>query len=395
VIAAAPADPRAAVPAQLLRGITLASGGAPLAGPVDVTLDGDGVVLAVAPSAERRPLLLAPPAVDLHLDVLARRARPRADVDLPLATVLAGLDAEALAAGCATVCLAARFEEEPARGLSLQRAVDLCRTLPDAARGLGCAWRIHARIALDEPDAPDALAAVLAAGAPVAVISLVDHGGRYGRFASAAQRRDFYAEDWQLPPDEVEAVFARRARHRAGAERRREAVAWLAHAHGVALASHDDPDAAAVERARRLGATICEFPLGLPAAMAARRAGMAVVLGAPNAMRGRSTVPGNLTVADAARHGAADALCSDYLPAALPAAPLALAAAGVPLARALAMTTTAPARLLGAPTSPIAPAAPLTAVLLATDAPHPRALAQWRAGELIHLATTHHHGDRS
>ncbi|MFD1341693.1 alpha-D-ribose 1-methylphosphonate 5-triphosphate diphosphatase [Litorisediminicola beolgyonensis] len=82
-------------------------------------------------------------------------------------------------------------------------------------------------------------------------------------------------------------------------------------ARGVRLGSHDDrtdEDRAAM-RAR--GAHVAEFPETLDAARAARTAGDAVVMGAPNVMRAGSH-KGNVSAHEIIREGLCDALASDY-----------------------------------------------------------------------------------
>jgi alpha-D-ribose 1-methylphosphonate 5-triphosphate diphosphatase len=76
---------------------------------------------------------------------------------------------------------------------------------------------------------------------------------------------------------------------------------------------------------------------------------MTVVLGAPNALRGRSTSTGNVLAADAIAAGVCDVLCSDYLPSALHSATHALADRGVPLSAGVDLVSTNPAAVLGAP----------------------------------------------
>jgi len=141
-----------------------------------------------------------------------------------------------------------------------------------------------------------------------------------------------------------------------------------------------------VRSARALGATIAEFPLTLDAARTARSLGLRTVLGAPNAVRGRSTSPGNVTVAQAVADGSCDILCSDYLPSALLGAPFALAECqALALPAAVAMTTTAPAAVLGVASPPLAVGRPLDAVAVARGGAHLHAVARWREGRIVHI----------
>lgn len=63
----------------------------------------------------------------------------------------------------------------------------------------------------------------------------------------------------------------------------------------------------------KMGLKISEFPVTLAAALEARKLGLLVVMGAPNALRGSSHV-GNLSASEALQVGALGALATDYSP---------------------------------------------------------------------------------
>ena len=70
---------------------------------------------------------------------------------------------------------------------------------------------------------------------------------------------------------------------------------------------------------------------------------MAVLMGAPNVVRGRSH-SGNIAARDLAEHGLLDVLSSDYVPISLVHAPFVLhEELGMPLARAIRTVTDRPA----------------------------------------------------
>lgn len=348
-----------------------------------VLLDGDGVVTEIVPGEDTGSArYLVPAAVDLHLDNLTERRRPRATVTLDQAAVVTTLDAECASAGIGTVCIAARCEEAPGKGVVAADAVELAAVVEELAPSLACDWRIHARVEVTDDAALDALRGVLERSSRVVLVSVMEHSAERSRFASPEEHRAFYAADWGLPPEEVDAILAVKDGHDTREERRRE-VARIAAAAGITLASHDDRGPADVEAAHALGARIAEFPLTVEAAHRARELGMATVLGAPNAVRGRSTSPGNILVADAVGAGAVDVLCSDYLPIALQGAPHALVRDGVlPLERAVDLVSTAPAAALGLPSPVIEVGRPLTAALGEVHGVTHRGLALWREGRL-------------
>jgi alpha-D-ribose 1-methylphosphonate 5-triphosphate diphosphatase len=96
-------------------------------------------------------------------------------------------------------------------------------------------------------------------------------------------------------------------------DRNRRALAERARARGVIVASHDDATEAHVAEAVRDGVTLAEFPTTVAAARASQEAGMRILMGGPNLVRGGSH-SGNVSVSQLADIGALDILSSDYVP---------------------------------------------------------------------------------
>ncbi|PJF48374.1 MAG: hypothetical protein D6709_11405 [Chloroflexi bacterium] len=124
-------------------------------------------------------------------------------------------------------------------------------------------------------------------------------------------------------------------------------VTALSSRHRLPIASHDDDTRQKVALMAEMGATISEFPVTLEAAEEAKRRGMHVVMGAPNALRGGSH-SGNLSALDAIAAGLVDMLAADYHPAALLQAAYALVRRGaLPLHAAVRLITQNVAEALG------------------------------------------------
>jgi alpha-D-ribose 1-methylphosphonate 5-triphosphate diphosphatase len=149
-------------------------------------------------------------------------------------------------------------------------------------------------------------------------------------------------------------------------------------------ASHDDGTLAHIEEAIELGMSIAEFPTTTEAAAAAHRRGMAVVMGAPNVVRGGSH-SGNISASELAAGGLLDILSSDYAPVSLlHAAFLLHSEIEMPLAQAVAKVSLNPAKALELDDrGEIAPdkRADLVRVRLVDGLPVPRQV--WRAGERV------------
>ncbi|WP_116598439.1 alpha-D-ribose 1-methylphosphonate 5-triphosphate diphosphatase [Primorskyibacter marinus] len=129
-----------------------------------------------------------------------------------------------------------------------------------------------------------------------------------------------------------------------------EAVAALCQtltARGVRLGSHDDHTAKARANWRAMGVHVSEFPETSEAAVAARQGGDAVVLGAPNVVRGASHA-GNASATELVREGLCDALASDYHYPAMRQAVWRLVDQDIlRLEDAWALVSSGPARVLG------------------------------------------------
>jgi alpha-D-ribose 1-methylphosphonate 5-triphosphate diphosphatase len=143
--------------------------------------------------------------------------------------------------------------------------------------------------------------------------------------------------------EHVDRLAGLQARH--GAAHEAVAVAE-ARRYGAVLASHDDTTEAHVAVSARHGARLAEFPTTQEAAAACRAHGIAVMMGAPNLIRGGSH-SGNVAARALAEAELLDILSSDYVPAALLLAAVRLGTLWDDMARGIATVTAAPARAVG------------------------------------------------
>ncbi|MGI8731381.1 MAG: alpha-D-ribose 1-methylphosphonate 5-triphosphate diphosphatase, partial [Solirubrobacteraceae bacterium] len=175
----------------------------------------------------------------------------------------------------------------------------------------------------------------------------MDHSPGQGQFTSEQAWRAWYARRFQGDEAALDDLIARRRARQSGVDGRRCELAALARASAATLASHDDDTIADIERSAELGSSIAEFPVSVRAAAAASAAGLGVVMGAPNAQRGRSHMDG-LSARQALSDGHLDALASDYHPGSLIAAAYQLAAEDVcSWSDAVALVSSGPAAIAG------------------------------------------------
>jgi len=282
-----------------------------------------------------------PGLIDLHGDDVERFRCPRSGEQIPVRSALGVADRHAIGAGVTTKFDAIAFEDAPEKNRSLDHATDLLNAI-EAADGLAADHRFHARCEVTDPESVARVREV-AARDIVDVVSLMTHAPETGQFEQEGAFERRYADGRGAATDAVERVGRERASVPAATrhERASDLAATLADA-DVVVASHDDADAAAVERAASNGVDLAEYPLTTEAAQRASELGLATAMGAPNVVRGGSLWD-NLDARAAMADGLVDALCSDYRPQSLLES--VFVDSGDPLARRVARVTSGPAAI--------------------------------------------------
>jgi alpha-D-ribose 1-methylphosphonate 5-triphosphate diphosphatase len=293
---------------------------------------------------------LLPGLVELHTDHVEGHLSPRPKVRWdPLAAAMAH-DAQIAASGITTVFDSLRIW--PDKGVSSLDG-DLPRLVAAlaAARAAGVLRAdhlIHLRCEVPTQGVVDDAAALMKI-APVGLISLMDHTPGQRQFASVEQFASYYMEKGGISPQEMEAIVANRLAYQERyARANRQGLVALAHAHGCVLASHDDATADHVAQAVAEGVALAEFPTTHEAAKLSHAAGVRVLMGAPNLVRGGSHT-GNVAAEALAREGILDILSSDYVPSSLlwAAFELPRRVPSIALPEAVRMVSRTPARAVG------------------------------------------------
>jgi alpha-D-ribose 1-methylphosphonate 5-triphosphate diphosphatase len=144
--------------------------------------------------------------------------------------------------------------------------------------------------------------------------SLMDHTPGQRQFTSLDAFKTYYGGKAGLSERELDDLIERRtAQAEKYSARQRRAIADLCRKQGIVLASHDDATDEHVAEAQEMGVTLAEFPTTMEAARKSREAGMKILMGAPNIVRGGSH-SGNIAASDLAADGLLDVLSSDYFP---------------------------------------------------------------------------------
>ncbi len=287
----------------------------------------DGRIASVAPaprpSAAPGTIDLAgdyllPGLVELHTDNFERAAVPRPGVRWPAVSAVITHDAQMVASGITTIYDAIAVGDIQRGGDRLATLDAMVNAVTKAQKEglLRAEHRLHLRCELSHYRLQELLAQ-FADHPLVGLMSLMDHTPGQRQFVTLDQFKTYYQGKYHLSDAELAAFIADRKRDQAlYAGPNRTAVIALARARGITLASHDDATSAHVAEAVEAGVAIAEFPTTREAAAAACKAGLHVLGGAPNVVRGGSH-SGNISALDLARDRMLDILSSDYVPVAL------------------------------------------------------------------------------
>ncbi|MEI8146387.1 MAG: alpha-D-ribose 1-methylphosphonate 5-triphosphate diphosphatase [Alphaproteobacteria bacterium] len=294
--------------------------------------------------------ILIPGLVELHTDHLEPHYTPRPKVYWEPISAVFAYDAQIAASGITTVFDSLRVGRDDDRFSVSNALLELSEAI-ERAKDTGLLradHHTHLRCEIPSNGVVEEAADYLGRF-DVRLMSLMDHTPGQRQFRDVEKLRVYYRGKTQLDGQELEALFEnRRQRAAAIAEPNKRALVQLARERGISLASHDDTLEDHVAESLADGVSIAEFPTTPEAAIASHKAGIAVLMGAPNVVRGGSH-SGNVSAVELAERGVLDILSSDYVPISLIQGAYGLA--GVPamggLPGAIRTVTKAPALATG------------------------------------------------
>jgi len=295
--------------------------------------------------------LVMPGLIELHTDHLEAHYVPRPKVFWnPIAAVVS-YDGQLATAGITTVLDSLRvWREEGAEDVD-GRAGVLAEAIAAAREQdlLRADHFLHLRCEIPMPDVVEEAKELI--GRPdVRLMSLMDHTPGQRQFRDEGKLRDYYrGKGAGMTDAELDVLFAKRFTYqKAHAATNMRAIVALAHEHGIPLASHDDTTEENVTDAIRDRVSVAEFPTTMEAARGLHGAGIDILMGAPNVVRGGSH-SGNIAAVDLAQEGLLDILSSDYVPSSLLMGALQLPqrVPAIDLAAAVRTVTKTPADAVG------------------------------------------------
>ena len=261
---------------------------------------------------------LLPGLVELHTDNLEKHLVPRPGVlwNAHSATVMH--DALCAAAGIITVLDSIVIGDMDQGGSRSQTQHVSIQALHECREEglLRVEHLLHLRCEISAPDIVE-MFEQYADDSLVELVSLMDHTPGQRQWRDLSKYRRYSERYGRFDDAQYEALIvsltAHQERH---AIPNRAALVAASHARSLPMASHDDTEVKHVEQASQERIAISEFPTTVAAAKAARRMGIAIVMGGPNLVQGGSH-SGNVSAAELARLDLLDIFSSDYVPASL------------------------------------------------------------------------------
>jgi alpha-D-ribose 1-methylphosphonate 5-triphosphate diphosphatase len=292
-----------------------------------------------------------PGLVELHTDHIEAHYVPRPKVYWDPVAAVVSYDGQLATCGITTVMDSLRVWRDEAEGDVHLLANILADAIGKAraAKLLRADHFLHLRCEVPMPTVVED-AKSLVDRDDIRLMSLMDHTPGQRQFRDEDKLRTYYrGKKGGLTDAELDELFAMRFEfQRKYADKNMSAIIALAREHNVPLASHDDTTAENVAAAVREGVAVAEFPTTMEAARGLHEAGIDILMGAPNVVRGGSH-SGNIAAIDLAREGLLDILSSDYIPSSLLMAALQLPerVPDIDLAEAVRTVTKTPAAAVG------------------------------------------------
>ncbi|MFT5449696.1 MAG: alpha-D-ribose 1-methylphosphonate 5-triphosphate diphosphatase [Gammaproteobacteria bacterium] len=261
---------------------------------------------------------LIPGLVELHTDNLEKHATPRPKTEWPAVAAVIAHDSQLAVSGITTVFDAVALGSVEECGMRITQLQRMIEGIAEARekKMLRADHLLHLRCEISYPNLIQVFDP-LVSHPLLRLVSVMDHTPGQRQFVSEEHYRTYYQGKFGLSDQQMDAFTADRKRDhdRFGESHRRHVVATCRE-NGISLASHDDATEEHVDAAVADGMSIAEFPTTIEAARASHSAGLKVMMGAPNLVRGRSH-SGNVSAGDLARVGVLDIISSDYIPSSM------------------------------------------------------------------------------
>ncbi len=296
-------------------------------------------------SLDAKGHLILPGIVDLHGDVFERQLMPRPGIQFDQRLALIDTDRQLVANGVTTAYHELSWSWEP--GLrDGSSAVAFMAALDQVRPRLLADTRLHLRHETFNVEAEQQLIAWMDQGR-IDLLSFNDHTVSIAGKIEKREHPVRYAGRSELTEEEFRSLFDLVMSRAGEVESSIERLAREARSRHIPIASHNDSSPTDRAWFHSLGSRLCEFPCDFETAFFAIANGDAVIMGAPNAVRGKSHYQ-RPSAGELAKSGLCTILASDYYYPALLHAPFTLMREGkLDFAKAWSLVSQAPARALG------------------------------------------------
>ena len=292
---------------------------------------------------------LLPGLVEVHTDNLEKHLSPRPGVLWNAHSAMLVHDAQCAAAGITTVLdsvVIGDLDDDGARSKTQHTSIAALHQCRDENL-MRVAHLLHLRCELSAPDMLEVFHQY-ADDALLTLVSMMDHTPGQRQWRDMSSYRRYTERNGRYNEAEFAAMIAqRKADQQAYSLPHRVEIVRECRARNMPMASHDDTLLSDIAQAVEEGVVMSEFPTTIDAAHAARAAGMAIIMGGPNMVKGGSH-SGNVSAAELAQLDLLDIFSSDYVPSSLLLATFMLGALeGWTLPKAVCTVTRNPARSIG------------------------------------------------
>ena len=292
---------------------------------------------------------LIPGLIELHTDNLEKHFVPRAGVNWPAGlSSIAAHDVHMIGSGVTTVFDAITVGEPANRRQRNELFAASLNAIEAAAEHnlLRAEHFLHLRCELAGDGIVELIAPYMECKR-LRLLSIMDHTPGQRQWRDLDKYKTYHSLHGATEEEFTERLNLLRDMQVKNAYKNLKAIVDICSSFSLPLASHDDTTVEHVRENVGYGVGISEFPTTMEAAREARRHGLAIIMGAPNIVRGGSH-SGNVSAVELARQGLLDILSSDYMPASLlHAAFLLPELTGMSLQKALEIVTTNPAQAVG------------------------------------------------
>lgn len=265
---------------------------------------------------------ITPGFIDVHSDRIEQCILPRPTALLDFELALKECESELLHLGISTMYHSLTLYKDEFFGKSPIRTKENVLKIADLIANIHnrnhlIRHRFHLRIEIDNFEAYD-IAKALIEDKKVQEISFMDHSPGQGQYRNLEVYEEAISKYKGKEVDNLSFESILQYHHNKSVlsfEQMKE-LSTLAHAKGIAVASHDDDTEEKLALNCKIGVDICEFPITIETAKSAKSKGLYTVVGAPNILLGGSHSR-NMCAADAIKEECVDIVCSDYYPPAI------------------------------------------------------------------------------